>query len=452
VGQQGSDIVSNWRETLSYWRQDALLGKVVGNSLHLFSSNTLSMALVFVQGVLSARLLGAAGYGLVGLVMAYASTVNSLLSFRMGELVVRYGGEYLERGEKDKASAVFKIAMVAETIVSVLAFLFVALTAELASQYIVKTPGTGWMFVVFALGLLANFNYETSIGILQITDRIKLQGTINLVQSIVSLLIIISAFVFGGGIEIVLFAYLLGRIILGIGVFVVAQVQLRRALGAGWWKVPFSARSSYRELVRFAVSSNISATIIKIFRDSEILWVGFFLSTTAAGYYKVAYTLIMLLAAVTDPLIAAVFPEINRLVVQRAWPRLRDFLRKVTSLSFAYNAALALGLVLFGRWIILLYGEQYTAAYPALIALLVGMAFNYTLFWNRPLLLSLGLPEFPIRVTLIVGLIKVALAFPIVPRYGYVAEAALLSFYYIASVGVMAWRGLREIHDQEQKV
>lgn len=452
MGQPGSYTVSNWRETLSYWQQDALLGKVIGNSLHLFGNNSLSMALVFVQGVLSARLLGAAGYGLVGLVMGYASTVNSLLSFRMGELVVRYGGEYLERGEKEKASAIFKIAGLAEAIVSVLAFLFVALTAGLASEYIAKTPGTGWMFIVFALGLLANFNYETSIGILQITDRIKLQGMINLVQSIVSLSVIIAAFVFGGGVELVLLAYLLGRVILGSGAFLLAQRQLQRVLGFGWWKAPFSAQPSYRELARFAVSSNLSATIIKIFRDSEILWVGFFLSTTAAGYYKVAYTLMMLLAAVTDPLIATVFPEINRLVVQRAWPRLRDFLRKVTSLSFLYNAALALGLVVFGRWILLLYGEQYITAYPALIALLVGMAFNYTLFWNRPLLLSLGLSDFPIRVTLIVGLIKVALAFPIVPRYGYVAEAALLSFYYIASVGIMAWRGLLEIRHQEQKI
>ena len=80
-----------------------------------------------------------------------------------------------------------------------------------------------------------------------------------------------------------------------------------------------------------------------------------------------------------------------------------------------------------------------------MIALVIGLAFNYSLFWNRPLLLSLGLPEFPIKVTLIVGLIKIALAFLLVPRYGIVAAGALLSFYYIASVGIMAWRGVREI-------
>ena len=452
MGKQGSYAVNNWRTALVRWRQDTLLDKVIRNSAHLLSSNGLSLALSFLVGIMSARLLGATGFGLVGLVMGYASTVNSLLSFRMSELIVRYGGEYIEHGDKDKASVLIKAAALAEAFVSVLAFVLVALTSGLASQYISKTPNTAWMFTAFAVGLLANFNYETSIGILQITDKIRLQGTINLIHGIVGVLVIAAAFIWGGGVAIVLLAYLLGKIILGLGIFLVAQIQLPRILGVGWWNAPFVSIPSYRELARFALNSNISATIIKIFRESEILWVGFFLNSTAAGYYKVAYTIIGLLAVAADPLIATVYPELNRLIVQKAWPRLRDFLRKVTTLAFAYNLVQALGFVLFGRWILWLYGKQYVDAYPALIALLMGLAFNYTLFWNRPLLLSLGLSEYPIKVTLLIGLIKIALAFLLVPKFGYVAAGALLSFYYIASVGTMAWRGLREIRHQEQKV
>jgi O-antigen/teichoic acid export membrane protein len=205
-------------------------------------------------------------------------------------------------------------------------------------------------------------------------------------------------------------------------------------------------------LIRFAVSSNISATIIKIFRESELLWVAFFLSKTAVGYYSIAYTIVGFLAVPAEPLISTTFPEINRLVVERAWPRLKDFLRKITTLSFAYNLALGLGLVLFGRWVIQIYsGAEYIPAYPALIALTIGLVFNYTLFWNRPLLLSLGLPEFPIWVTLTVGLVKVGLAFWLIPKYGIVAAGALLSYYYIASVGVMVIRGLKEIRQNENR-
>ena len=111
-----------------------------------------------------------------------------------------------------------------------------------------------------------------------------------------------------------------------------------------------------------------------------------------------------------------------------------------------------IGFIVFGQWGITVYSKpEFLPAYPAMIALVVGLAFNYTLFWNRPLLLSLGLPEYPIKVTLIVGIIKIALAFVLVPRYGIVAAGALLSFYYVASVGVMALRGQKEIFNREAR-
>jgi O-antigen/teichoic acid export membrane protein len=438
-------------ERIASLRQDDLLGRVLNNSAHLFSTNSLSLALSFLMGILSARLLGVAGFGLVGLVMSFASSVNSLLSFRMSELVVRHGGEYLERGEHQKAAALVKAAALAEAAVSMLAFLGVLLTSNLAAAYIAKTAGTAWMFSFFALGLLANFNYETSIGILQVTGQIKLQGRINLLQTSVAVLVITAGFLWGRGVFVVLLGYLIGKLILGLGIFLAAQAQLRRILGPGWWRTSLHALPSYREPLRFAVSSNISATLIKIFRESELLWVGFFLNKEAAGYYKAAFAIVGLLAVAADPLIATVYPEINRLIVQKAWPRLKDFLRKVTSLALAYNLLQALGFVLLGQWILWVYGKQYVNAYPALLVLLVGLAFNYTFFWNRPLLLSLNLPEIPIWVTLVVGLVKVGLAFVVVPRFGYVAEAALLSFYYLASVGLMAWRGIREVQDRSRE-
>jgi O-antigen/teichoic acid export membrane protein len=429
-------------------RQDELLSRVIRNSAHLFSSNSIALVLSFVQGILAARLLGAAGFGLIAIVMGYASTVNGLFSFRMSELVVRYGGEYLEKGQGQKAAALIKAAAVSEGAVSGFAFVFVALTAGLATRFIAKTPGVEWMFIIYGLGLLANFNTETSTGILQITDRVKLRGTVNLIQSIVSALIIATAFILKGSLAIILIAYLLGKAVLGLGLFIAAQIQLRRVLARGWMKTPFSVLPSFRELSRFAISSNLSATAILVFRESEPLWVGFFLNPAAVGLYKIAYTIISFLSVPADPLILTVYPELNRLIVQKAWPRLRDFLRKVTTLAFAYNFALALGLIFFGQWLLWIYGEQYIAAYPALIALLVGLVFNYTLFWNRPLLLSFGLPTFPLWVTLIAGLLKVGLSFLLVPRYGYVMEAALLSFYYILSVGVIVWRGGRELSKQ----
>ncbi|GAB4538762.1 MAG: lipopolysaccharide biosynthesis protein [Anaerolineales bacterium] len=435
---------------LNKFKSDPLFVKALRSSGALFSANTFALGLSVLQGMMATRLLGPAGFGLLGIVMAFASTINSLFSFRMGEVVVRYGGEYLAKAEKEKAAALIKAAALTEAAVSLLAFLVALLTAHFAETYLAKTSGIAWMFAAFAFGLLANFNAETSIGILQITDKIKLQGVINLIQSILTTLVITGAFFLDGGIVIVLIAYLIGKSILGLGLFLAAQIQLRRALGAGWAKTPLTALAAWREIAAFALHSNISATLIKLFRESELIWIGLFLNAAAVGYYRVAFTLVSFLAIPADPLIAVTFPELNRLAVEKNWARLKNFLKKITAFSAAYNAALAAILILFGGWAIQIYaGAEYRPAYPALAALTIGLAFNYALFWNRPLLLALGQPKFPVYATLAAGVVKLALSFWLVPRYGILAAGALLSFYYISSVGGMALRGVKQIIKDE---
>lgn len=434
--------------------EDELLERVVRNGAHIFSGNAASLILSVLQGILAARMLGAANYGLIAVVMSFTSTINGLLSFRMGELVVRYGGEFLERGEKPKAAALVKLAATAEAAVSVLAFFAVVAGAGLASRFVSKTPGSEWMFAMYAAGLLFNFSAETATGVLQITNQIKVRGTINFVQALFSAGMIGAAYLWLRGPSVpvttlllaVLGAYLAGKAILGIGLFVAAWKAASRALGVGWQSARISELRPLRKLLGFGASSNLSATAILVFRESEVLWVGMLLNSEAAGLYKVAYTIVGLLSIPADPLILSVYPEANRLVVQQAWKKLRSFLKSITGLALLYNTILALVFIGLGRWMLSIFGAEFVVAYPAMLALLAGLVFNYTLFWNRPLLLSFGLQQYALGAIVMAGALKLALAIPLVPRYGYVMEATLLSAYYLLSVGMIAGRGVHEVN------
>jgi O-antigen/teichoic acid export membrane protein len=124
----------------------------------------------------------------------------------------------------------------------------------------------------------------------------------------------------------------------------------------------------------------------------------------------------------------------------------------VTILSGGWTLITTVGLVFFGNFLILFYGSEYLPAYPAMLVLLAGFGIANVFFWNRTLLLSFGLPMVPFRVTLWVGVAKVALAFVLVPRFGYVAEAALLSAYFIVSVALILQRGARELRRSENTI
>jgi len=130
--------VSRLTRLIDRWKEDRLLGSVVRNSGYLLSSNTISMGLTFLQGLMAAAMLGAANYGTLGIIISFASNVNRFFSFRMNELVIKYGGQYLAEGRKDLASAVVKIASLCEAATSIIAYLVLILLARWGATAIVK--------------------------------------------------------------------------------------------------------------------------------------------------------------------------------------------------------------------------------------------------------------------------------------------------------------------------
>lgn len=436
-------MLARWTRT---WREDRVLRGVIRNSGYLLSSNTISMGLTSMQGILAALLLEPAAYGALGMVVLFASSVNRLLSFRMGEVVIKFAGQHLALGEKEKAAAVIKAALLAEALTSIAAYLILIALAPFAAQYIIKDPAAGRLIIFYGLALLANLVFETSTAVLQLAGKYRGQAALNLAQSLLTAGWILGAYLLGGGLVDVLLAYLAGKLLYGVGMAALAYRRMPLLLGTGWWKSSFNQITNWRTILHFAFTTNVSGTINMVIRDSEVLWVGFFLSTVEAGYYKFALGIMNLLVMPVAPLINTTFPEISRAVARREWKPLRSILRKTAALSLIWTAGCAAGLLLFGRWLLgLLKGGLYLPSYPAILILMVGYGFANVFFWNRPLLLSFGLPNYPLKVTGLVGAVKTILMFVLVRPLGYLAQAALLSAYFLFSVGLIVLRGVSEI-------
>jgi O-antigen/teichoic acid export membrane protein len=94
-------------------------------------------------------------------------------------------------------------------------------------------------------------------------------------------------------------------------------------------------------------------------------------------------------------------------------------------------------------------GGAFLPTLPGMFILLPGFAAQGIFFWNRPLLLSLGKPNFPLSVNASLGAVKIGLMFLLVPTYGYLAQAGLLSAYFFFAAVIIVWEGLREIRRQQ---
>jgi O-antigen/teichoic acid export membrane protein len=435
----------NFRSRLESWKKDRLLGRVLRNTAYLFSGSTVNMALSLAQSVLAAWMLGVTGLGILGNITLFTSTVNRLFSFRMGELVVRYLERFRAEQRPDRAAAVVKAAALAEAGTSLLAFGLLILLAPWAAVTFAKDASYAPLFLLYGLTIPGNLMTETATGVLQAERRFRAQAWVNAGQSVLTALLILAAYLAGAGMEAVVAAYLVGKIILGAGPMVLAWGSLRRRFGAGWWRAPLALLPPLRELAGFALSTNLSATLNLVVRDSEQLWVSYFLSPYEGGLYKVALAVVNLILVPITPFIGTTYPEISRGAAQRDWAQLRRLLRRVTVIAGGWTLAAALALALLGSLVLWVYGKgtpAFQPAYPALMVLLVGFGVANTLFWNRSLLLALHRPDFPFWVSLAAGALKVGLSFLLVPAYGFVMQAGLLSAYLAASVGIIAGRGV----------
>ena len=419
--------------------ENELIRRLVKNSSYLFSSTSISAALSMLQGILVARLLGVENFGVLGTITLFTSVVNKLASFRMSELVVKYVGEYSESDEQNRAAAVYKLASITEAFTSAFAFLLVLLLAPLAAQYLAKDPSTTYLFRIYGLIIPANFIMESSVGLLQILDRFRRMASINIVQSVVTLALISITYFAQGSMTQVLFSYLAGKIIGASGITIAAILVANQQWGSGWWRTPINLlKAKYRELLHFGVSTNLSASISLITKDSEVLWVSFFRSPLEAGYYKLALALANIVQMPVSPMPEVTYPELSRQAARNQWANMRYILRQGSTLAGGYTFLATIALIFLGPWIIsTLYASEYLPAYPALLILLVGLLFANTFYWRRGALLALGHPDFPAKVNLILAGIKVALVIVLVPQYGYLAAAALLSGFYISNSTIM---------------
>jgi O-antigen/teichoic acid export membrane protein len=71
--------------------------------------------------------------------------------------------------------------------------------------------------------------------------------------------------------------------------------------------------------------------------------------------------------------------------------------------------------------------------------------------WNRPLLLALGRPNYPLVVSAVVGAVEVALIFLLVPEGGYLVGAAIVSAYFVVSITWTALYGLSILKQEEAR-
>ena len=90
------------------------------------AANVVDAGLSVLQGMVVARRLGPAGYGVSALVMMYPGVLFTFLDPRASDASIKYLGEFASRGERERASAMCTLGYAVDLATALAALLLVA--------------------------------------------------------------------------------------------------------------------------------------------------------------------------------------------------------------------------------------------------------------------------------------------------------------------------------------
>jgi len=401
-------------------RQQAVKG-VLWSAIESWGRQVISFAVFFIL----ARLLGPETFGLIALASIFLAFLQVFFDQGFTQAIVQRQELELEH---------LDTAFWANLGISVLLATLCVIGASFVGN-LFKEPQLIPIIRYLSIGLLITAFSSVQNAIFQRKLEFKTLAT----RSLVAVAI--------GGVVGITMAFM------GFGVWSLVGQQLSNNLAGVliiWWvsdwrpKLRFSVRH-FKEL--FSFGANVMGMNLFYFfsRRSDDFLIGYFLGSSALGYYTVAYRVFSILTELLTSTIAKVtLPTFARL--QHDPERLRNALYQAIQLTSLITFPGFLGTLILAPEIVeVVFGTKWLPSVPVMQILnLTGIAYAY-FYFNGSVLMAVGKPSYKLAIDFMQAVINV-IGFSIAVRWGIVAVASafVIRMYLIAPIVI--WIIWKQIH------
>ena len=395
--------------------------------------------------ILTARALGAGGFGTVVLVHTAALVIRQLSNIKTAEAVVRFGVPLREAGREAQwrrlLAATFRLDLVTAA-VGAAAALLVNLAAAGFFDLAADLQTAAWAYVI----ALAFSAAGTAKGALRVMDRyVLLSG-----QLMVGPLFRLAGVVLAVSLDAPVYWYVL----LWAGALMVEHLA---ALISGWWVLRPDIRAARSVRLRrvFREEPRLGGFLKVVYWQSNLdvfprqvttLLVGGYFGAEGAGVFRLARDLAEVIGKPVALLRQAIFPDLSRL-----WPhdekRFMQVTARVSLSMLAVGGVFVVAALLAGEPLLAaLAGEEYRAG-AAVLALLLGAA---TLELGgaalRPASYTLGHEVAVLKIQVAATLVYFAVFFSLAGALGIAAAgwaALAMSATTLAALARLVHRAVR---------
>jgi O-antigen/teichoic acid export membrane protein len=397
------------------------INPVQRQSLLTFGSLLAITGIGYISTFYFAHFLGPAVLGSFFLFIAYYGIFDLIGDGGFGGAAVKRISEGKFQNEFYSAYVILRISLLCLSIV-----VFILISPNLSG--IQETGLLIWLIFALIAGTLysiSNTNlYGTShVGILQVSTLLN-----TIIKNLVQILAVFIGFGVGG-------------LVAGF----IAGMVAATLLNLKFIQLSFSHcnRSHFQGLVSFSIWTFLSSGGLLIFTYADTILIGYFMTETDVGIYRVAFQLTSVASFLVMAFHTVLYPRISRWNTEKNFSLIESSLtRAITYSLFLAIPVTAGGFILSEKLLYFLYGASFEAGAPILIILLFVQIANIFFYLQTMCLNAMDRPRISFYITAASAVMNIILNILLIPLFG-ISGAAIASLVTMSMNAALAYASLR---------
>lgn len=209
-------------------------------------------------------------------------------------------------------------------------------------------------------------------------------------------------------------------------IFAIARVIVTFAIGT-YWKQLFQFKGKRKLQIRPMLKVALPLLLISasniIASNTDAIMLGWLSDISEVGFYNVAFQLGLLTSFFHIIVSPSITPKVASLYEQGKHNELQKMIKQITKVLGLLGLLSLLFFIVTGKWLLNLWGEEFSLAYIPLIIICIGQFFNIATGSTGIILIMTGFEKVVGYLSIFSVLTNVSLNYVLIPKYGAVGAA-----------------------------
>lgn len=401
-------------------------GRFINDVLIVFGSSGMARGMMFVAGLLVARMLTPKNYGIFALGLAVAQAGPEILDWGLTQTMIRFGSP--ERDDRSVFSGILLYVLANRAWTALVAMSLGTIFAIFFAHWTDK-PELFLPFLIGALGAAVGLFQYYTVSYFQMQERFRSFAAVDI--GISAGVLITVTVLWGLGIKSYTFLLLAFVLIPGAGFFTIVPDLVRR------FREPRVPPQVFLKQVRrfsfWLTASTISCVGV---RRADMFLLVCFVPLDKVGLYAAAFLLTKPLEMVSQSVARVLFP---RVACMKSPAQFQHFVRYALLFSVLGLGAVAFLMIIIAPWLLGFIGPKYAGSVGSFRLLLLVPVFSSASNLLSYIFLTKNAPQVPARINLVSAAFNILLIVLLVPALGIEGAASAVVLTAVAQTIVHGW-------------